>query len=76
MGDHELPPMETVRYTIVMPLIPGFKGSVAKMCKDPANSINGFIRWQSMDTIYATRSTNIFYSLYCYLVYPIMILFF
>ncbi len=47
----------TLRYTVIMPLIPGFKGAVAKYCaRDAKQPITGFIRWQGMDTIYSIRS--------------------
>jgi len=46
----------TYQYTIKMPLIPGFKTCVADFCRDPANGITGgFIRWQSMNTIYGIK---------------------
>lgn len=45
----------TWRFIITMPLIPNFKTSVAGYCNHPSNRITGFIRWQSMDTIYAIK---------------------
>jgi hypothetical protein len=44
------------QFTVTMPLIPGYKTSVAEFCLDPSNKITGgYIRWQSMDTIYAIK---------------------
>ena len=48
--------LKTFQFTITMPLIPSYKTEVAKYCRDPENGITGgFIRWQSMNTIYGIK---------------------
>ena len=43
-------------YTIAMPLIPGYKTAVAAYARNPKNGITGgFIRWNSMDTLFLVR---------------------
>jgi hypothetical protein len=48
--------LKTYQFTITMPLIPSYKTIVADFCRNPQNGITGgFIRWQSMNTIYAIK---------------------